>query len=300
MEKQFTEVQFGDQKIQVPKGGYYDRFHLNPNLDEVARDPAAGNVDFFRRIPKSKVASRVGPTWAPKFYYRARQVQLLFLAPTERLRANLPVPLQPLEPIPGRGLVALTLFSYLVCDNDPYNEASIAVVIRRPGAHGPHAIELLDSLRRRSFFAHVLALPVTTEVARVRGVYGYQLPKWLTPIDLSIGDSINGRIGGPNGRDDLFLKMDKPDLRTAVPQSRMSTTNMIHLVDGKWNKTTVLNNILSYASSTLPKGVDLKRNGGPMTQLLDGLGASKIIRADVIKDSQMVLNLPQPLEESIL
>ena len=75
---------------------------------------------------------------------------------------------------------------------------------------------------------------------------------------------------------------------------------MIHLVDGKWNKTTVLNNILSYASSTLSKGVDLKRNGGPMTQLLDGLGASKIIRADVIKDSQMVLNLPQPLEESIL
>lgn len=48
---------------------------------------------------------------------------------------------------------------------------SVAVVIRRPGARGPHALELIDSMRRQSFFAHVLALPVDTEIARVRGVY---------------------------------------------------------------------------------------------------------------------------------
>jgi hypothetical protein len=55
----------------------------------------------------------------------------------------------------------------------------------------------------RSFFAHVLALPVTTEIARVRGVYGYQLPKWLTGIDLSIGADVGGhrherRRAGPH------------------------------------------------------------------------------------------------------
>lgn len=170
MGRHFAEVEFGGQKVDVPVGGYYDRFRMKPDLDEVARDPAAGNIDFFRRIPKRQVASRIGPTWAPNFYYRSSNIQLLFLAPIGRLRAMLPTPIEPLRALPGHGLVALTFFSYSVCDNDPYNKVSIAVVIRRPGARGSHALELFDAMRRRSFFAHVLALPVTTEIARVRGV----------------------------------------------------------------------------------------------------------------------------------
>lgn len=46
IKQQFTEVEFGQQKIKVPKGGYYDRFRMNPDLDKVAQDPAAGNIDF--------------------------------------------------------------------------------------------------------------------------------------------------------------------------------------------------------------------------------------------------------------
>ena len=65
--------------------------HGYPDLDEVARDPAAGDIAFFRRIPKQLVASRVGPTWAPNFYYRSSSIQLLFLAPIARLRAVLPM-----------------------------------------------------------------------------------------------------------------------------------------------------------------------------------------------------------------
>jgi len=87
MDKRFTQVEFGTHKVEVPAGGYYDRYRMNPDLDEVARDPAAGNIDFFRRIPKRLVASTVGPTWAPNFYYRSSHVQLLFLAPADRLRA---------------------------------------------------------------------------------------------------------------------------------------------------------------------------------------------------------------------
>ena len=65
MDRRFTQVEFGPHTVDVPEGGYYDRFRMNPDLDAVARDPAAGNIDFFRRIPKRQVASRVGPTWAP-------------------------------------------------------------------------------------------------------------------------------------------------------------------------------------------------------------------------------------------
>lgn len=296
MDTRFTQVEFGPHKVDVLQGGYYDRYRMNPNLDEVALDPAAGNIDFFRRIPKRLAASRVGPTWAPNFYYRSSSIQLLFLAPLSRLRATLPEPLEPLRAFPGYGLVALTFFSYAVCDNDPYDEVSVAVVIRRPGARGSHALELLDSMRRRSFVAHVLALPVTTEIARVRGVHGYQLPKWRADIDMRIGKAVKARIAGPANKPDLTLSAPLPTLHDAVPQSRMGTTTMINKVDGEWHQSSVQSNTLSFAQRLFPRDIKLMRHGGPLTQLLDGLGASTVLRLDVVKDAQLVLNLPTPLK----
>ncbi|MEK7892807.1 acetoacetate decarboxylase [Burkholderia contaminans] len=296
MDRRLTRVEFGPHQVDVPEGGYYDRFRMNPDLDEVARDPAAGNIDFFRRIPKRQVESRVGPTWAPNFYYRSSSIQLLFLAPLERLRTTLPVPLEPLRALPGYGLVALTFFSYSVCDNDPYDEVSVAVVIRRPGATGSHTLELIDSMRRRSFFAHVLALPVTTEIARVRGVHGYQLPKWLADIDVNLGATACARIAGPGGRPDLSLSVPMPGLTNVASQSHMGTSTMINCIDGEWHQTLVQTNALSFAQRLLPRNVELVRHGGPLSQLLDGLGASTILRLDVVKDAQLVLNLPTPMK----
>lgn len=295
MDKRFTEVTFGGQKVEVPAGGYYDRFRMNPDLDAVARDPAAGNIDFFRRFPKQMVPTRVGPTWAPNFYYRSGSVQLLFLAPLARLRAILPMPLEPLKALPGHGLVALTFFSYTVCDNDPYNEVSIAVVIRRPGGRGSHMRELLGAIRRRSFFAHVLALPVDTEIARVRGVHGYQLPKWRARIGVEIGAAVQASITATDGTPDLRLDAPLPALRDVPPQSRIGTNTMINLIDGEWHQTTVQANTLSFAQRLLPRDVTLARAGGPMSQLLDGVGAGTLLRFDVVKDAQLVLNMPRRL-----
>jgi hypothetical protein len=296
MVEQFVDVEFGGQTVRVPKGGYYDRFRSNPDLDVVARDPAAGNIDFFRRIPKQQVASRVGPVWAPNFYYRSSSVQLLMTAPVDRLAAALPAPLEPLRPLPGRGLVALTFFSYAVCDNDPYDEVSIAVVVRRPGAKGSHVGQLLGDIRRRNFFAHVLALPVTTEIARTRGVQGYQLPKWLTPISVEIGSEVKASIAATDGSPDLVLRARAPTFRDVPSQSRLGANTMIHQVDGQWNQTVVQSNTLSYSQELFPKGVTLTRNGGPMSDLLAGLGASSMLRLDVIRDAQLALNMPIPLK----
>jgi hypothetical protein len=294
VDKTYTQVEFGSHIVDVPAGGYYDRYRMNPDLDEVARDPAAGNIDWFRRIPKQQVGSRIGPIWAPNFYYRTSSAQLLMLAPIDRLRAALPQALEPLQPFPGYGLVALTFFSYAVCDNDPYDEVSVAVVIRRPGASGPHLLELLDAVRRRNFHAHVLALPVTTEIARVRGVNGYQLPKWRTDISLNIGTDLQAHIAGPGGKPDLSLNAPLPTMKKAPSQSRLTTSTMVHQVDGIWHQTIVQSNTLSFAEKLFPRGVTLTRHGGPLSQLLDGLGASTLLRLDVIKDGQIVLNLPTP------
>ncbi|WP_038344042.1 acetoacetate decarboxylase family protein [Acinetobacter sp. A47] len=294
--KQFTEVEFGQQKVSVPKGGYYDRFRMNPDLDEVAQDPAAGNIDFFRKIPKKRVESRVGPVWAPNFYYRSSNVQVLMLAPLKLLKKKLPAPLEPLHALPGYGLVALTFFHYSVCDNDPYNEVSVAIVVRKPGAHGPHALELANSIRQRHFYAHVLALPVDTEIARVRGVYGYQLPKWLTEIHVEINaKQVNASLTDTTGKPDLSLSTVTPPLKQVKSESRMSQATMLHQVDGKWHQTHVQSNPLSFTQKLLPRQVKLVRHGGPLSQLLDELGASRILRLDVVEDAQVVLNLPQPL-----
>ncbi|MDP7840526.1 acetoacetate decarboxylase [Acinetobacter baumannii] len=291
-----TVVEFGPYKVNVPKGGYYDRFRMNPNLDEVAKDPAAaGNIDYFRTIPKKLVDTRVGKVWSPNFYYRTSNIQLLMLAPISKIKAKLPAPLEPLQPIPGYGLVSLTFFSYAVGDVDPYDEVSVAVVVRQPGAHHFNTTELLSSMRNHKYYGHVLALPVNTEIARVRGVYGYQLPKWLTPIDMKIGDkSVQAHIYNTDGKPDLSVAAPLPEIKTVKPQSRIETKTMYQLVDGKWHSTSVESNTLAFGQKLFPKNVQVVKSGGPLSKLLDELGANKVLRFDVVKDAQLALNMPVP------
>lgn len=82
---------------------------------------------------KKLVDSRVSQIYAPNYCYRTSSVQLVFFAPLDSLKSKLPSPLEPIKALPGYGLVALTFCSYLICDNDPYKEVSIAIVIHQPG-----------------------------------------------------------------------------------------------------------------------------------------------------------------------
>ncbi|KAB8262142.1 hypothetical protein BDV32DRAFT_136839 [Aspergillus pseudonomiae] len=293
-----TQVEFGEQKVDVPKGGYYDRYRMNPNLDEVARDPAVGpDIDFFRNTPKKLVDSRVGRIYAPNFYYRTSSIQLVFLAPLDRLQSKLPSPLEPITALPGYGLVALTFYSYLVCDNDPYNEVSIAIIVRQPGQNSYSTTQLLSSVWNRTFYGHVLALPVDTEIARVRGVYGYQFPKWLANINVEMDDhNIKAELTATDGTPDLTLDVPLPALRTIPSQSSIGTNIAINKIDGKWYEVAVQTNPLLGAQRLLPGNVTLSRSEGPLSKLLNELGVSTIVRMDVLKDAQMVLNMPTPLE----
>jgi hypothetical protein len=69
---------------------------------------------------------------------------------------------------------------------------------------------------------------------------------------------------------------------------------MIHLIDGEWHQTTVQSNTLAFATQTLPRNVELSRGEGPMSQLLGGLGATLLVRMDVVKDAQLALHMPRP------
>jgi len=69
---------------------------------------------------------------------------------------------------------------------------------------------------------------------------------------------------------------------------------MVHQVDGVWQQTAVQSNTLEYGQRLLPRHVTLERRGGPLSQLLDELDVGAILRLDVVKDAQLVLNLPKP------
>ncbi|RMZ88810.1 hypothetical protein DV736_g3958, partial [Chaetothyriales sp. CBS 134916] len=293
-----VQVEFGGQKVDVPKRGYYDRYRMNPNLDEVGRDPAVGSdLDFFSQTPKKLVDSRVGQIYAPNFYYRTRSVQLVFLAPLDRLKAKLPPPLEPILAFPGYGLVAVTFYSYLVCDNDPYNEVSIAVMVRQPGNSSYSTTQLLNSIWNRTFYGYVLALPVNTEIARVRGVYGYQFPKWLANINLDMDDhNIMADITATDGTPDLTLDIPLPTLKTIPSQSLIAINNAVNKIDGKWYQVKVQANPLLAAQSLFPRDVKLSRSQGPLSKLLNELRVGTILRMDVLKDAQMILNMPTSLE----
>jgi hypothetical protein len=289
-----VNVMIAGHEVAVPQGGYFDRYRMNPDLDEVARDPAVSSVEFFRKRPKCEAVARFGPTWTPNFYYRTSSIQLLLLAPLARLQTELPRPLRVLRILPGFGLVALSVYRYDVCDNDPYNEAAIAIVVRRPARENSQVLELIQSLRQRTNYAYVLALPVTTEVAWIRGVEGYGLPKWVTKIDLEIGDSIEARVFNTDGGSDLVIRAPRPRSWAAAQSPRVSTIKLLSTIDGLWHETLTESSSISRAQSILPQGVHISRGAGPLNALLEKLEVSKIIRLEVIQEGQIALHLPEP------
>lgn len=113
----------------------YDRYRMDTDLDEVARDPRVSGVDFFRQLPRTRVDSVIGPTLTPNFYYRISTARLTMAAPSRAIRARLPKGLAPLEVVPGLGLVSVMFFRYDVCDIDFYTEAAVGVAVR-PTRHG--------------------------------------------------------------------------------------------------------------------------------------------------------------------
>ena len=145
----------------------------------------------------------------------------------------------------------------------------------------------------RSCFAHVLALPVTTEIGRVRGAMAINCPNG-SPTSASALTWAG--IATSGSAPDLTLRAPLPAFHDVPSQSHMGTNTIIHQVDGQWHQTVVHSNTLSYAQRLFPKDVKLSRHGGPVTDLLGGLGASTILRLDVVRDAQLVLNMPTPLK----
>jgi hypothetical protein len=289
-----VEVNLAGHMVSVPKGGLYDRYRMNADLDEIARDPRVSSVDFFRTLPKTKVESPIGPTLTPNFYYRISTARLTMLAPSAAIRSRLPKELSPLEIVPGIGLVSAMFFRYDVCDIDFYTEAAVGVAVRPARHGGPGFFDLATSLSNDHLHSYVLSLPVSTDIAQVRGHHGYGFPKWVTPLDVDINANRTiAHVAGPGGTD-IELSVATPAQTRYPTGKRVSTLTSYTSIGGAWHSTLSQNYVLASGTARLPRNVDLKIGKGRMADDLRSLRPIKTLQLDVTTEGQLALHMPVP------
>lgn len=228
----------------------------------------------------------------------------MFTADLDKLRALMPAAVlaqvQPLQVWPGRGLVALTAYAYHYCDNDSYNEIALSIVTNKPGDANLGPLSLVGQSWSKDFWGYVLKLPVNTELARVRGVVGYNLPKWLTPIDYrETADSVVFEIvDSQTGKVDFTLETAKLDDLSSEPDlSTSSFTNIGH--SGELTYGYAVSRQLSHASSSDGDAVKLRLGDGSLSAYIKALGLGKMLKYEYVPDFQGALYAPAPLQSML-
>lgn len=290
-----VEVDLGGRRVAVPRDGLYDRYRMDTDLDEIDRDPRVPGTGFFRQLPKARVESPIGPTLSPNYYYAVSTARLTMLAPTRAIRGRLPRGLDPLELAPGVGLVSVMFFRYEVCDIDFYTEAAVGVALR-PARHGRlGTLDLLAGLTSESLHSYVLSLPVSSEIAQVRGHDGYGFPKWVTDLDVTI-DAMwtRARVADDDGSTDISLDVRTPRQRTSASGDRVTTLTSYTDIAGAWHATTSQTNVLASGTSTLPRGIDLQLGQGRLSDDVRSLRPIRTVQLDVMTQGQIALHMPVP------
>lgn len=152
----------------------------------------------------------------------------------------------------------------------------------------------MSGLANEHLHSCVLSLPVSTQIAQVRGHDGYGFPKWVTELDVSIGlDRIVARVANDAGGVDLALSAATPRQSTYETGERVSTlTSYTSLGGGSWHSTLSQTNVLSAGTARFPRGVDLQIGQGRMADDLRALKPIKTIQFDVVTEGQLALHMP--------
>ncbi|POA44737.1 acetoacetate decarboxylase (ADC) [Pseudomonas sp. MPR-ANC1] len=292
-------IDIAGHAVPVVKGGLYDRYRSNPPLSVIAAELPGVDLSWFKGLEKRKVD--IGfESYSPNFYYENSRVTAVYTADLDALRALMPqevlASVHPLQIWPGRGLIAFTAYTYEHCDNDAYNEVAVSIITNKPGKANLGPLTLIDQSISGDFWGYVLKLPVNTELARVRGVVGYNLPKWLTGIDrkadaqsvvYDITDSQTGKV-------DVSFKAKKLDnLSRDVDIVTSSFTNLNH--QGQLAYGYAVSRQLSHGSSRDADSVTLTLGEGSLSNYLRALKLGKMMKYEYVPEFQSALYAPQPL-----
>ncbi|MCG8613397.1 MAG: acetoacetate decarboxylase family protein, partial [Pseudomonadales bacterium] len=241
-------------------------------------------------------------SYSPNFYYENSRITAIFTADLDRLRELMPAEvLEVVEPLsiwPGRGLVALTAYTYHYCDNDSYNEFALSIVVNKPGTTNLGPISLMRATMADDYWGYVLKLPVDTELARVRGVVGYNLPKWLTPLSYRETESsvVFEITDAQTGAVDVVMKTEKLDDASIEPT--LVTSNFVNLNhNGELSSGYAVARQLRHASSSDSDAVELRLGEGSLSSFIKSLDLGKMMKYEYVPSFQLALYAPQLLEE---
>lgn len=288
------------QVIPVVAGGLYDRYHSNPPLSVIAQEAPEIDLSWFKSLTKTKVDMGF-ESYSPNFYYSNSRVTAVFTADLDRLRELMPAKVleqvQPLQIWPGRGVVALTAYAYHYCDNDSYNEIALSIVTNKPGSRNLGPISLVSQSMSKDLWGYVLKLPVNTELARVRGVVGYNLPKWLTPIDYRETDkSVVVTISdSQTGKTDVTLETAKlADLSQDDELVTNSFTNLDHKSELSYGY--AVSRQQRHASTTSVDAVRLTLSDGSLSTYIRSLKLGSMLKYEYVPQFQSALYAPARLQ----
>jgi len=287
-------IDIAGNPVPVVKGGLYDRFRSNPPLPVIAAEAPGLDLSWFKTLKKNKVD--IGfESWSPNFYYKNSRITAVFTADLARLKELMPEQVlkvaQPLQVWPGRGLVALTAYAYEYCDNDSYNEVALSIITTKPGATSFGPFTLMKQSMSKDFWGYILKLPVNTELARVRGVVGYNLPKWLTAIERSESpQAVSYRIG-----DEVTFEAKKLD---GLSKEIEMTTNSFTNVDTQGRLTTgyAISRQLSHAQNSDAESVTLTLGQGALSDYIRSLQLGRMLKYEYVPEFQSALYAPTQLK----
>jgi hypothetical protein len=291
-----VSVPLGSRTVEVPKGGLYDRYRMDPDLNVIAEDPRVKNVDFFRTLTKTKVDSPIGETLTPNFYYSNSTARVAFLVKSSAARKRLPAELDPLEVVPGLALAFIMFFRYDVADIDFYTEAAVGVAVR-PARHGKVGFaDLATGLGNSHLHAYVLSLPVNTDIAQVRGHDGYGFPKWRTDIDVDIDDNrVWAQVFNDNGTNDISLSAPTPKQKHYRSGARVGSLTSYTKIGEHWHSTLNQTNVLAGGASLLPGDIELNLGTGRVSDDARSLEFIRPVQFEVATEAQIALHMPAPI-----
>ncbi|MDH0301720.1 MULTISPECIES: acetoacetate decarboxylase (ADC) [unclassified Pseudomonas] len=294
-----TVIDIAGHPVPVLKGGLYDRYRSNPPLAVIQAQAPDLDLSWFKGLEKTKVDMGF-ESYSPNFYYRNSRVTAVYTADIDRLRALMPAQVleqvQPLQIWPGRGLVAFTAYTYDYCDNDSYNEIALSIITNKPGSSNLGPVTLIGQSMSKDFWGYVLKLPVNTELARVRGVVGYNLPKWLTPIErredasavtYDIADAQSGQV------DVSFRSKKLAQLSHEAGLVTNSFTNLDH--QGHLAYGYAVSRQTSHASSMNGDSVQLVLGNGSLSSYIRSLQLGRLVKYEYVPQFQSALYAPKPL-----
>ncbi|RCJ09873.1 acetoacetate decarboxylase (ADC) [Cupriavidus necator] len=299
MQTESTTINLAGHEVPVVRGGLYDRYRSNPPLSVIQQEAPDVDLSWFKELRKEKVD--IGfESYSPNFYYKNSRVTAIFTADLDKLRELMPAQVlekvQPLQVWPGRGLIALTAYSYGYCDNDSYNEIGLSVITNRPGSSNLGPLTLMSQAMSNDFWGYVLKLPVNTELARVRGVVGYNLPKWLTGINYRETDKsvVVEILDSETGKVDVTLETKKlGDLSSKTSMVTNSFTNVDQ--NGRLTTGYAISRQLSHTSSTNAESVNLTLTEGSLSTYIKALKLGKMMKYEYVPEFQSALYSPKPL-----